>query len=515
MSFPEHIGRYVLLEQLAAGGMARVYLGRLLGPMGFGRTVAIKRLHATIGGVPQNAAMLLDEARFAARVRHSNVVPILDVVEHNGELILVMEYVHGESLARLLSAAKRMGVTVPSNIVSAIAIDALRGLHAAHEARGEDGIALGLIHRDVSPQNIMVSAEGMAQLLDFGIAKATAREDTTRDGAVKGKVAYMAPEQVRSELLDRRTDLWAMGVVIWQMMTGKSLFLAANDAQMVYRVLEERIPAPAEVTGTESPLDSVVMWALQRDSKLRPSSAMDMALAIEHSVPPATSRVVAEWMQSFASEVLSERAAALARADTFHVEPLNMVTSSRVLSGQATPPPLPSRGKESAQSREGTAPRPFASGGRETAVFVPEALYVAPPPKPVRSKAWSWGLVVAAIGLVGLLIIWQIWWSAPNTTPVDSDVVIVSQPESQITEAVTVPEQRESVVVTPSESAESDAGAEPELRAPEKKPTPVTPVERPTKSRPRPLAKKAKCNPPFTIGPAPDYIRIPKLECLE
>src|SRR5687767_6563935 len=189
--------------------MARVHLGRLMGPAGFARTVAIKRLHEGLARSPEAAATLLDEARLAARVQHPNVVAILDVLAVDGELTLVMEYVHGESLAVLLRAARARGEVVPPPVAVQIVREVLAGLHAAHEARSEAGEPLGLVHRDVSPQNILVGLDGAARVFDFGIAKAAGRYQETATGQLKGKVSYMAPEQLLGQAVDRRADVFA------------------------------------------------------------------------------------------------------------------------------------------------------------------------------------------------------------------------------------------------------------------------------------------------------------------
>jgi eukaryotic-like serine/threonine-protein kinase len=182
------IGRYALYDVLASGGMATVHIGRLLGPVGFSRTVAIKRLHPRYAGDPEFVSMFLEEARLVARIRHPHVVPMLDVVATAGELFLVMEYVAGESLARLAHAAAERGERVPLRVSVAILSGLLQGLHAAHEAHDEHGQPLGIVHRDVSPQNVLVGSDGQARVLDFGIAKAAGRVQTTADGQVKGKL---------------------------------------------------------------------------------------------------------------------------------------------------------------------------------------------------------------------------------------------------------------------------------------------------------------------------------------
>jgi len=194
------VGRYALYAEIAAGGMATVHFGRLLGPVGFSRTVAIKRLHPQFAKDPEFVSMFLDEARLAARIRHPNVVPTLDVVATQGELFLVMDYVQGESLSRLIRAARERGHRIPPRIVSSILTGALHGLHAAHEAKNERGEPLNIVHRDISPQNVLVGSDGVPRVLDFGVAKAAGRVQTTREGQLKGKLAYMAPEQIGGQV---------------------------------------------------------------------------------------------------------------------------------------------------------------------------------------------------------------------------------------------------------------------------------------------------------------------------
>jgi eukaryotic-like serine/threonine-protein kinase len=183
------VGRYALYGKIAAGGMATVHLGRLLGPVGFSRTVAIKRLHPQFTEDPDFVSMFLDEARLAARIRHPSVVPTLDVVTAGGEIFLVMEFVLGETLARILRTLAPKGERIPLPIVASVFSNVLHGLHAAHEAKSERGTPLEMVHRDVSPHNVMIGVDGTARLLDFGIAKAIGRLQTTREDQIKGKLA--------------------------------------------------------------------------------------------------------------------------------------------------------------------------------------------------------------------------------------------------------------------------------------------------------------------------------------
>src|SRR3954467_5396427 len=217
---PTLIDRYELHGEIASGGMARVHLGRLVGPGGFGRTVAIKRLHPHLAKEPEFVDMLTDEARVAGRLGHPNLVPTLDIVAAEGELFLVMEYVPGLTLSVI---AKRIGAQnerVPLPIALSIMTGVLHGLHAVHEAKDERGLPLEVVHRDVSPQNILVGSDGVARVLDFGVAKAAGRAHGTQDGRIKGKFGYMPPEQLHGEVLDRRADVYAAGVVLWEALVG-------------------------------------------------------------------------------------------------------------------------------------------------------------------------------------------------------------------------------------------------------------------------------------------------------
>lgn len=210
----EKIGRYALFDKFATGGMATVHLGRLDGAGGFTRIVAIKRLLPHLVQSSEFSDMLLNEARLAARVRHPNVVPTLDVVASKGEVLLVLEYVHGESLSALCRALAKQRGSVPVSIATSIMLGVLQGLHAVHEATDERGHSLGLVHRDVSPQNVMVGTDGMARVLDFGIVKALEQLEETVPNRLKGKTGYMSPEQIRAERLTRASDIFAAGIVL-------------------------------------------------------------------------------------------------------------------------------------------------------------------------------------------------------------------------------------------------------------------------------------------------------------
>jgi serine/threonine-protein kinase len=309
-------GRYVIHDALASGGMATVHLGKMVGPFGFTSIVAIKRLHASLARDPEFVAMFLDEARLASRVRHPNVVRVLDVYAEEGELSLVMEYVDGESLARLFRLSRERGTRIPLPIATAIVGSVLHGLHAAHEARDEHGHLLGLVHRDVSPQNVIVGRDGVVRVIDFGIAKAAGRSNVSREGQLKGKLPYMAPEQVQRGVVNRQTDIYGASVVLWELLAGERLFDGQDEATILWNILNNEVHAPSTLRADLPPqLDALALRGLARDQERRFDSARTMALELEAAARPATPAEVGEWVQSLAEESLRERMRKVARLE--------------------------------------------------------------------------------------------------------------------------------------------------------------------------------------------------------
>jgi serine/threonine-protein kinase len=293
--------------------MASVHFGRLDGPSGFRRTVAVKRMLESYAANAQARAMLVDEARLSSRVNHPNVVQTLDVVETEGELFLVLEYVHGESLDRLLERSRQLSKRPSPKLALAIIAQVLRGLDAAHHARGEDGQPLELVHRDLSPHNVMVDVHGVARVLDFGVARARGRLQATHDGQLKGKLAYLAPEQVHGDA-SARSDLFAAGVVLWEALTAKQLFQGRSEAELLSNVLLCKVP-PLSGEGLELPaVQAVLDRALAREPEQRYESAAQMADALEACGAAAASEVAA-WLNELASESLEFRARRVAELE--------------------------------------------------------------------------------------------------------------------------------------------------------------------------------------------------------
>ena len=345
---PRRVGRYLLCDQIGSGGMATIHLARLIGPEGFTRTVAVKQLHPQFAQNPQFVAMLLDEARLAVRVRHVNVVSPLDIVVTDSELFIVMDYVSGESFSNLLLAA---AAPLDVGIAAAILVQVLLGLHAAHEATREQGEALGLVHRDVSPQNILVGQDGVPRVLDFGIAKAVARAQTTDGGMVKGKLGYMAPEQIKLEVVDRRTDLFSAGVVLWEALTGRGLFVADTLGGSIELITRGEIAPPSRYNPAITPdLDAVVLKALERDRDARFQDALSMAAALERATSLASALEVIDWVETLAGPGLARRAELVRRAEALQSEPdapsppAGVPSSARARAERVTVPARPFAG---------------------------------------------------------------------------------------------------------------------------------------------------------------------------
>ena len=303
------LGRYEVLTKLASGGMAVVYIANAQGTAGFERMFAIKVLHAHLAYEEEFIRMFLDEARLAARIRHPNVVPTIDISDSQETgYFLVMEYIEGDHLGTLLSNASKLNEKLPVPVVLRVIVDALNGLAAAHALCDESGKPLNLIHRDVSPHNVMVGLDGVSRLTDFGVAKADDRLTHTRDGEVKGKLAYMAPEQASSGACDARSDLFAMGVILWESLCGRRLFRAESTGAALHMLLNGEIAPPSAADPALAVLDDLLKKALDRDPAGRFQTALEFVDALEAVAPKvggiAPRREVTKAVKRYAAEKL-------------------------------------------------------------------------------------------------------------------------------------------------------------------------------------------------------------------
>jgi serine/threonine protein kinase len=304
------LGRYELLMPIASGGMAMVWAARLRGTRGFQKIVAIKTMLPKLSEDEQFEQMFLDEASLASQIRHPHVVEILDLGEENGILYLVMEMVDGIPLNQLMKASKKRG-GIPLPIGVRIVMQACAGLHAAHELRDGDGQLVGLVHRDVSPQNILITYEGVTKVVDFGIAKATAvgGGGATVAGQIKGKVAYMAPEQVKGNAIDRRVDLFAMGIVLYALTTGKHPLRRESEAATMYNIAapDPVMPPSRVVAGYPPALERVVMQALAKDPAKRYPTANDLLRALDQALPASMRASTDDDVGAFVKGIFAER----------------------------------------------------------------------------------------------------------------------------------------------------------------------------------------------------------------
>src|SRR5262245_32976362 len=303
------LGRYELLLPIAQGGMASVWAARLKGSRGFQKMVAIKTMLPGLVDDPEFERMFLDEASLASQVHHPHVIEIHDLGEAERVLYIVMEWIDGEPLSVILKyAASRGGIPLP--IAVHMAIQACRGLHAAHELRDDSGSIVGLVHRDVSPQNVLVTYDGVVKVVDFGVAKATNRASgETRAGQLKGKIAYMAPEQLRGDRIDRRADVFAMGILLYMMSTGRHPFRGDDEPYTIKQISsdEPAVPPTTLIANYPPALEQVVMQALAKDPAKRYPTANDVVVALSRAMPPSTDEEVAAFLRALLPDRLEKR----------------------------------------------------------------------------------------------------------------------------------------------------------------------------------------------------------------
>jgi serine/threonine-protein kinase len=494
---PRVIGRYVLHDRIASGGMAAVHLGRLVGPAGFSRTVAIKRLHPQFAQDPDFVAMLLDEARLVARIRHPNVVPTLDVNVTDGELFLVMEYVQGEALSALLRSSALRGERIPPGLATTILAGVLHGLHAAHEARGERNEPLGIVHRDVSPQNVLVGVDGVARVLDFGIAKAAGRAQTTREGQLKGKIAYMAPEQLDG-VTSAATDIYAASAVLWETLTLRRLFAGESDPAVLKMVLDGRIEPPSrQAPGIPPELDAIVLRGLSAKPEDRFPTAEEMAVALENVLPAVPASRLGAWVRLTATDALTNRSQRIAAIEI----------SSH---GEVVSPPI----------SLAEVPAPPVSGARPLTEELPTQLttgiskrdlsLVTRPRRMLRRVAWTVGAAAVSLGLLALA------GRALTRTPSAGAAASAPEPPTHLAPVPPVPARpSESAPLAEEPPASTRAAAPASSAAPEASTRPVdrspSRVVRPAPVR-KPSAATPACVPPYYFDAEGN--RVFKKECL-
>ena len=354
---PERIGRYELCFKLASGGMASVYLARIHGVSGFQKLVALKRIRRDLAKDPGYFDMFLNEARVASQITHPNVCSVFDFGEFNGEYYIAMEYLMGESVSRLCrrvvtNPQQRRQPLLPLKMARIIT-DACEGLHAAHELRDPNGDLLHLVHHDVSPRNLFLTYDGGVQVVDFGIAS-TGQRLARATGTVKGTLGYTAPEQLRADPVDRRADIWALGVTLWEMLAVRRLFRRDTKAKIIHSVLHDEIPPPSSYRPqVPEELDRIVLKALRREPGERWQTAREMGQELrkflgtkEHIIGPAE---LSEWMRELFPDGEAQKSQLMDVVRSAATSPqaspeadeavLDPVTSGMIIAVEDEPPP--------------------------------------------------------------------------------------------------------------------------------------------------------------------------------
>jgi serine/threonine protein kinase len=351
---PIQFGKYSLFELIGRGGMAEVYKGRIQGPAGFERTFVVKRILPHLSGDSTFIKMFVEEAKLSARLAHPNIVHIFELGAVDGEYFISMEYIRGHDLSETMRAIwKTMGPPRPE-MVAYIGREACRGLSYAHGLTDEHGKLLGMVHRDISPSNVMLSYEGAVKLLDFGIAKALGdAPEITKSGTMKGKYAYMAPEQTEGDHVDNRSDIFACGIVLHEVLTGRRLFKGQNDVQTIERVRRCEVPPPSLQNPSVPPeLDDIILRALQRDPANRWADAADMANALDDVVHQA--RYQPDHLASLLYELFPTEGGGPPRAVSAPTSISHGTASNSSLRSPTVPPV--------SRSVSGSGPPPYAAG---------------------------------------------------------------------------------------------------------------------------------------------------------
>ncbi len=446
---------------IASGGMATVYLARSRGAGGFEREVALKLTHLHLRESPDFQSLLIEEAKLASAIRHNNVVSVLDVGDDPLGLFLVMDYVEGDTLSGLLRRGKTSGEPMPRPLAMRALLDALAGLHAAHETRDGQGNALEIVHRDFSPQNILVGTDGIAKLTDFGIAKAVSRAGNTSTGVLKGKIAYMSPEQARGNTLDRRADVWAAGVLAWEIVTGRALW--PRESEDVATLIKLVTTAPPRVRAVDpnvsEALDETIAKALTMEPADRWPTAAALSKALVAALEVASTEELAEYVRTASSAKLEQRRDQIRSMGALRAK-MGEITEASVMtpSGEyihaigekaAKRASVPEAEPESDATEVVAPPKPSPAAVVD---HEPEIAIDAVAPRGGRPK-WAIPVVAGAVGVSALVLVIAVAMHhgddaapAPKTT---TTTIATSEPTVAITATVPPATTSAPTVATP------------------------------------------------------------------
>lgn len=466
---PERLGRFSIVGELGQGSMATLYLGRADGPAGFERLFALKVIHPHLSRHRDFMDMFTNEARIAARLRHPNVVSVYDVELNEAQCFIAMDYISGETLGATLAEALNQSRPPSLAIVSHIVAAACEGLHAAHELKSVDGEPVGVVHRDVAPQNILIGYDGAVRITDFGIAKAQDRLTETNPGVLRGTIAYMAPEQVRCEAVDRRADVFAVGVVLWEATVGMRLFRDRTAIGTAARVLRLPVPPPSSIrAGYPERLEAIVLRALERDPSSRYPSARTLGDDLHEFLRGSGARVSPSQVETFMKDLFCERYAARMRMEQL----------ARTPNADANPAPqqiLDSVGLARFDDVGPSAAELAADDGgleralTEVAAIPAISIALPPPTESSRGTAWRLAVVVAAFGLLAAVIVVTLGRLTPaadvatarsiRPAAEPSEVAVQRAPEPAIQpapEATIEPKPKRAIELAPPPASDAD-----------------------------------------------------------
>ncbi len=443
----ETYGRYQLLKKLATGGMAQIYLARQVGPEGFEKLLVVKRILPHLAENEDFITMFLDEARIAARLNHPNIVQIFDLGAQDDSFFIAMEFIHGEDVRRVWKHSEREGKPIPLALICRIIIDACAGLDYAHKKVDQSGRPLGIVHRDISPQNILVSFEGGVKVVDFGIAKAADQATVTKSGVLKGKYSYMSPEQASGQHIDSRTDIFALGVVLYELLTGTRLFKRATDIQTLNAVTECQIAPPSAVnTRVPKDLDAIVMRALTKSRDDRFADARQLGSALEDwllsNKLPSSSTALAEFMH----DIYRERLAREQEEGRLLVETADSSRSEEPVPDRATPTgefrsrkgarATQSVGRPRREMEATAAERGPGRTGSNSRKAVERALEERPVPRahpteasmPTQGTGKGRGGLVVGVVIAALLALGGVGWALFGNPPSSASLQLSTEP---------------------------------------------------------------------------------------
>jgi eukaryotic-like serine/threonine-protein kinase len=442
------VGKYIIQRKLAEGGMAEIFLASSFGPEGFEKQVVIKRIRPTFADDASFVEMFVSEARLVSKLNHANIVQIFDFDRHDDTFYIAMEYVRGKSLAQAHQRARELGVPLPPGLAAQIVLEVARGLGFAHRLT-EHGQPLGLVHRDVTPQNVLLSYEGAVKLTDFGIAKAGTRASTV--GMLKGKFAYMSPEQSRGQPVDARTDIFALGITMWELLSGGRLFDADSDVAVLHAVQERTVRPPGELNpAVDADLSAIVMHCLEREKSARFQTAQELERALSRYLATRAEETdVGAWMHEVFPIESARTESTEFRQERIPIRLEDGVsaaqvqgggaTAARGVSGRAPPPGFVEAGGEYPQQGGLAWDGPTA---RTPIVSRDPSFEPTTPPTARPERASHRGLFVgmaAGAAVVALAFSALLWTRAkappapvpPTSTPVPVPLVVAPKPAPQ------------------------------------------------------------------------------------